>query len=58
MGKTYNNITPDPIFFPDNSRIKAFDDEVSSLVSPTTCFIIITIQVIWMCLASKNQLAS
>ena len=56
--KTYNNITPDSIPFPNNTWIEAFDNEVGSFMSTTSCLIDITIQIIWFCLASGNQLTS
>jgi hypothetical protein len=56
--ETYNDITPDPIFFPNNTRIEALDDEVGSLVPPTTCLLEITIKIVWICLASTKPVSS
>ena len=41
--ETYDDITSDPIFFPDSPRIEAFDDEVCSFMSTTAGLIDITI---------------
>jgi len=56
--KTYNDIAPDPIFFPDNARIEAFDDEISSFMFSTTSLPKITIQIFWFRLAPTKSVSS
>ena len=56
--KTYNNITPDPIVFPDSARIEAFDDEISPFMFATAGLIEVIIQIIWLCLASKTSVST
>ena len=51
--ETYDNITPNPKFIPDNTWFEAFDDEICPFVPSAARLLKVTVEIFGASLTSK-----